>query len=219
MELGENAHLNGHLRYALPCPWLPCQEVPLCSQLGASCRGGRGLQRPVVSRQGQCAWQPGRAFCVGRGRLCMAESRGDGHRPLPCRSGSLPTPWGPWRLLTWHCDSSTHRRCPPQPRHRRGSTARPSAPGRLSRRSLRKRRRPGWPRAPPSSPGPAPPRQSHHPPQRRHPRATPQEMRNYCSTVTTRLVTLKRQVGRFGATGAEPTRCPPGVEWGPSSAF
>lgn len=51
-----------------------------------------GRQRPVVSRQGQCAWQPGRAFCVGRGRLCMVESRGDGHRQLPCSSGPMEAP-------------------------------------------------------------------------------------------------------------------------------
>lgn len=61
----------------------------------------QAVKRLVVSRQGQCAWQLGRVFCVERGIICMADSRGnsrskgDSHRPLLPGSGSLPTTPGP----------------------------------------------------------------------------------------------------------------------------
>lgn len=148
------------------------------------------------------------AAYVERGMICMAESRGaagakvgGGGTAGPCLPGLglCPPPQGPWRLLTWPCDSPLRRRSPTQSYHRRESPARPRVPGRPSRWSLRTRRRRGWPRGPLSSPDLAPPRQSRHPTWTGVPalRAPPQGVRTSCQTATMRPVTPGRQVGRW----------------------
>lgn len=121
----------------------------------------------------------------------------EAHRPLPPRSASLPTAPAPPKAANLASDSLPCRRSATKSLPRRGSPAKPSAPGRPSRWSLRRSGRLGWPRAPRSSPGPAPPRRSRHPWMGPPALKVPSwETRSFCPTATTQPATLGRQVGR-----------------------
>lgn len=120
---------------------------------------GRASMHGILG--GLSVWS--KAWCAWRLAEGTAGAKGASTGPCHPGLGLCPPPQDLWSTLTWPCNSPLRRSSPTQPHHKRGSPAKPIAPGRLSRWSLRRRRRPGWPRAPLSSPGPAPPRQSRHP--------------------------------------------------------